>query len=138
MARGGPPKPMKTLRRVMCGQRFGAAAELPLGAELYVSAGSAGDLVAGNPANRVFDRAFARVEACHYSRVLRPPVSTEPARTGCSSAIRYVTAKPDRSHGVSCQGMRREFRETSRVRIGDQASASPHGSAAARPKPRPA
>ncbi len=31
----------------MWGQRFGAAAELPLGAELYVNAGSAGDLVAG-------------------------------------------------------------------------------------------
>jgi hypothetical protein len=29
------------------GQRFGAAAELPLGPELYVTAGSAGDLVAG-------------------------------------------------------------------------------------------
>ena len=41
------------------GQGFGAA-ELPLGAELYVSAGSAGDLVAGNPANRVFDRAFVK------------------------------------------------------------------------------
>jgi hypothetical protein len=39
------------------GQRFGAAAELPLGPELYVSAGSTGDLVAGDPANRVFDRA---------------------------------------------------------------------------------
>ncbi len=39
------------------GQGLGPAAELPLGAELYVSAGSAGDLVAGNPANRVFDRA---------------------------------------------------------------------------------
>ncbi len=31
----------------MWGQRFAAAAELPLGAERYVSAGSAGDLVAG-------------------------------------------------------------------------------------------
>ncbi len=44
----------------MCGQRFGAAAELPLGAERYVSAGSAGDLVAGGLAflaapNRVFN-----------------------------------------------------------------------------------
>ena len=29
------------------------AAELPLGAELYASAGSAGDLVAGSPENRV-------------------------------------------------------------------------------------
>ena len=35
------------------GQRFGAAAELPLGADRYVSAGSAGDLVAGVPTNRV-------------------------------------------------------------------------------------
>jgi anti-anti-sigma factor len=32
------------------GQRFGAAAELPLGPELYVTAGRAGDLVAGDPA----------------------------------------------------------------------------------------
>ena len=39
------------------GQRFGAAAELPLGAELYVRTGSTGDLVAGDPPNRVFDRA---------------------------------------------------------------------------------
>ncbi len=36
MARG-PPKRMKTLRNTVWGQRFGAAAELPLGAELYVS-----------------------------------------------------------------------------------------------------
>ncbi len=57
MARGGPPKAMKTLRRV-CGpalrrfgasalRRFGASAEPQLDAERYVSAGSAGDLVAG-------------------------------------------------------------------------------------------
>ena len=31
----------------MWGQGFGPAAELPLGAKLYVSAGSTGDLVAG-------------------------------------------------------------------------------------------
>jgi hypothetical protein len=37
------------------GQGFGPAAELPLGAELYVSAGSTGNLVAGDPANRVFN-----------------------------------------------------------------------------------
>ncbi len=36
MARG-PPKAMQTLRSTSWGQRFGAAAELPLGAELYVS-----------------------------------------------------------------------------------------------------
>ncbi len=41
----------------MWGQRFAAAAALPLGAERYVSAGSAGDLVAGVLTNRVFDRA---------------------------------------------------------------------------------
>jgi hypothetical protein len=35
------------------GQGFGSAAELPLGAELYVSAGSAGDLVAGVRTNRL-------------------------------------------------------------------------------------
>jgi hypothetical protein len=45
------------------GQRFGAAAELPLGPELYVTAGSVGDLVAGDPANRVFDRANSTVFA---------------------------------------------------------------------------
>jgi hypothetical protein len=39
------------------GQRFGAAAELPLGAEFYVRAGSTGDLVAGTRTDRVFDRA---------------------------------------------------------------------------------
>jgi hypothetical protein len=39
------------------GQRFGAASELPLGAELYVRAGSTGDLVAGTRTDRVFDRA---------------------------------------------------------------------------------
>jgi hypothetical protein len=39
------------------GQGFGPAAELPLGAELYVSAGSTGDLVAGTRTDRVFDRA---------------------------------------------------------------------------------
>jgi hypothetical protein len=39
------------------GQRFGAAAELPLGPELSVTADSGGDLVAGDRANRVFDRA---------------------------------------------------------------------------------
>ncbi len=33
MARGGPPKPMKTRCRVW-GQGLGPAAELPLGAEL--------------------------------------------------------------------------------------------------------
>ena len=40
------------------GQRFGAAAELPLGAELYAGAGSTSDLVAGAHTNRVFNRAF--------------------------------------------------------------------------------
>jgi hypothetical protein len=38
----------------MWGQRFGAAAELPLGTERHVSAGSNGDLVAGVRTNRVF------------------------------------------------------------------------------------
>ncbi len=37
------------------GQRFGAAAELPLGAELYASAGNTGDLVAGVLTNRAFN-----------------------------------------------------------------------------------
>jgi hypothetical protein len=41
--------------RSLWGQGFGPAAEL------YVSTGSAGDLVAGGPANRVFNRAFATV-----------------------------------------------------------------------------
>jgi hypothetical protein len=40
------------------GQGFGAAAELPLGAELYVRTGSTGDLVAGTRTDRVFDRAM--------------------------------------------------------------------------------
>ncbi len=37
------------------GQRFGAAAELPLGSELYANAGNASDLVAGAYTNRVFN-----------------------------------------------------------------------------------
>ncbi len=37
------------------GQGFRPAAELPLGAERHVSAGSAGDLVAGPGLNRVFN-----------------------------------------------------------------------------------
>jgi hypothetical protein len=45
------------------GQRFGAAAELPLGAELYVRTGSTGDLVAGTRTDRVFDRANSTVFA---------------------------------------------------------------------------
>jgi hypothetical protein len=45
------------------GQGFGPAAELPLGAELYVSGGSTGDLVAGTRTNRVFDRANSTVSA---------------------------------------------------------------------------
>jgi hypothetical protein len=48
------------------GQGFGPAAELPLGAELYVSAGSTGDLVAGTRIDRVFDRAL--------STAFQPPV----------------------------------------------------------------
>ena len=43
------------------GQRFGAAAELPLGAELYASAGNTSDLVAGAYTNRVLNGAFASV-----------------------------------------------------------------------------
>ncbi len=35
------------------------AAEPPLGARPYLSAGSAGDLVAGPHTNRIFDRAIA-------------------------------------------------------------------------------
>jgi hypothetical protein len=41
------------------GQGFRPAAELPLGAELYVRTGSSGDLVAGTRTDRVFDRAIA-------------------------------------------------------------------------------
>ncbi len=46
------------------GQGFGPAAELPLGAELYASAGSAGDLVAGvlkQPESVSSNRAFVTV-----------------------------------------------------------------------------
>ncbi len=57
MARGGPPKGDEDAAQGLWGQRFGAAAELPLGAERYVGAGGAGDLVAGVLTNRVFDRA---------------------------------------------------------------------------------
>ncbi len=55
------PKANEHALEPVWGQRFGAAAELPLGAELYVTFGSAGDLVAGDPANRVFNGAsFSR------------------------------------------------------------------------------
>jgi hypothetical protein len=47
------------------GQRFGAAAELPLGPELYVTAGSVGDLVAGTRTDRVFDRAVELARQPH-------------------------------------------------------------------------
>jgi hypothetical protein len=46
------------------GQRFGAAAELPLGPELYVTAGSAGDLVAGvlnQPESRLQQSEFCSI-----------------------------------------------------------------------------
>ncbi len=59
----GDEKALSILRRdrkqtqPMGGQGFGPAAELPLGAELHVSAGSAGDPVARDPANRVISGA---------------------------------------------------------------------------------
>jgi hypothetical protein len=37
-------KANEDVARPLWGQRFGAAAELPLGPELYVTSGSAGDL----------------------------------------------------------------------------------------------
>ncbi len=43
----------------MWGQGFRPAAELPLGAELYASTGSAGDLVAGSRTDRVISGATA-------------------------------------------------------------------------------
>ncbi len=45
------------------GQHFVAAAELPLGAELYVSAGNTSDLVAGAYTNRLFNGANSTVFA---------------------------------------------------------------------------
>ena len=59
------------------GQGFGPAAELPLGAERYVSAGSAGDLVAGVLTKRVFDRASFNlfINAGGAGGRLLPPVS---------------------------------------------------------------
>ena len=56
-ARRCPDEPAahERLRKGFVGQAFGAAAELLAGAELYVRAGSAGDLVAGVNANRVFN-----------------------------------------------------------------------------------
>ncbi len=73
---GGAAKADEDAAQGMWGQRFGAvqmdlptknlvgqaprpAAEPQLGAERYVSAGSAGDLVAGVLTNRVFNEAFA-------------------------------------------------------------------------------
>jgi hypothetical protein len=43
------------------GYGFRPAAGLLLGAELYVSTGRAGDLVAGDPANRIFNRAIGEL-----------------------------------------------------------------------------
>ena len=62
MARGGPPKAMKTLRS-RCGVRASALPPSFRSARNFTSAGSAGDLVAGDPANRVFDRANSTVFA---------------------------------------------------------------------------
>ncbi len=42
---------MQRAAQPVWGQGFGLAAELPLGAELYVSADSTGNLVAGDRAN---------------------------------------------------------------------------------------
>jgi glutaryl-CoA dehydrogenase len=50
------------------GQRFGPAAELPLGAERYVSSVSPGDLVAGVRTNRVFNGAWAPLSASCQGR----------------------------------------------------------------------
>jgi hypothetical protein len=62
MARGGPPKAMKTLRS-RCGVRASALPPSFRSARNFTSAGSADDLVAGDPANRVFDRANSTVFA---------------------------------------------------------------------------
>jgi hypothetical protein len=43
------------------GRFFNGAAELPLGPGALRPAGSAGDLVADDPLNRIFDRALATV-----------------------------------------------------------------------------
>ncbi len=60
------------------GQGLGPAAELPLGAELYVSAGSAGDLVAGNPANRVFNGAIGALDPAFWRTMNRVPAFIGP------------------------------------------------------------
>ncbi len=44
-------KPNEDAAQPLWGQRFGAAAELPLGPELYVSTDSTADLVAVDPAD---------------------------------------------------------------------------------------
>jgi hypothetical protein len=65
------------------GQGFRPAAELSLGAERHVSAGSTGDLVAGKPANRVLDRRMSRLigrlVSCRARRANRDPA--RPAET---------------------------------------------------------
>jgi hypothetical protein len=61
----------KDAAQPLWGQRFGAAAELPLGPELYVNAGSAGDLVAGvlkQPESRLQRSVY--VNCPHVSRGL--------------------------------------------------------------------
>ncbi len=53
----------------VCGQRFGAAAELPLGAEFYVRAGSTGDLVAGVLKQ---PESVLQGSVCHFYCVMSP------------------------------------------------------------------
>jgi hypothetical protein len=64
--------------RPLRGQRFGAAAELPLGPELYVIAGSAGDLVAGDPANCVFNGVRMALRATEMHEDAVAPVILSP------------------------------------------------------------
>ncbi len=55
------PKPNKNTTQPLWGQRFGAAAELPPGPELYATAGSTGDLVAGTLTSRAFNEAISSI-----------------------------------------------------------------------------
>ncbi len=95
------------------GQGFGPAAELPLGAELYVTADSTGNLIAGDPANRVFDRVTMALRATKANedaaRDSTKPVApaifrrcSSPVRTASSTerTLQYSTKIPWQRTGV--------------------------------------
>ena len=100
--------------RPMWGQRFGAAAELPLGAELYASAGNTSDLVAGAYTNRVFNGVTMALRATEMHEdaarestkpvapaILSPVFFSRPNRVfnGVTTALRATKMNEDAGAG---------------------------------------